>query len=39
MTLDLQSCREDCIPGIVLFVFTCKLIVLPLTLSTLFDRY
>ena len=27
VTLDLQSCREDCTPGIVLFVVACKLIV------------
>ena len=27
VTLDLQSCREDCTPGIVLFIVACKLIV------------
>jgi len=24
VTLDLQSCREDCVPGIVLFILLCE---------------
>ena len=28
VTLDLQSCQEDCTPGIIFFVIICKLIIL-----------
>ena len=39
VTLDLQSCQKNCIPGIVLFVIICKLIVSPVVIGIIRNIY